>query len=108
MPEDTPILVLTTVNTVDSGTMLANKLVEQRLAACVSTLPPMQSTYRWQGELCTETEQLLLIKSTRAVQAHLLSELERLHPYETPEILVLNPAEVSPAYARWLAESITP
>ena len=83
---------------------MARSLVEQRLAACVNVLPPMTSTYRWKDNVEQEREQQLVIKTSTeqlaAVQAWLLAN----HPYETPELLVLE-ASGSPAYLRWVGES---
>lgn len=83
---------------------MARSLVEQRLAACVNVLPPMTSTYRWKGSVEQEREQQLVIKTSAdqlaAVEAWLLAN----HPYETPELLVLE-ASGSAAYLRWVGES---
>jgi periplasmic divalent cation tolerance protein len=83
---------------------MARSLVEQRLAACVNVLPPMTSTYRWKEKVEQEREQQLVIKTSAgqlgAVQDWLLAN----HPYETPELLVLE-ASGSAAYLRWVGES---
>ena len=48
-----------------SAERIAQALVEERLAACVSVMPKMTSVYRWQAEVHTDQEVLLLIKTTR-------------------------------------------
>ena len=43
-------IVMTTVVSPEEGTRLGRTLVEERLAACATLLPPVHSIYRWQGE----------------------------------------------------------
>lgn len=81
---------------------LAAALLERRLAACINILPQLTSHYRWQQELCREVESLLIIKTTCA--AELFPALKDLHPYEVPEIVSLDAADVLPAYLQWATE----
>jgi periplasmic divalent cation tolerance protein len=99
------VLVLTTVGSGKDATRIARQLVEEHLAACVSAVPGVRSTYRWQDKIVADEEHLLLIKSTGAVLARLRERLLGMHPYDVPELLVLNPKDVPEAYARWLEAS---
>jgi periplasmic divalent cation tolerance protein len=99
------VLVLTTVPTGDLGDRVARTLVEERLAACVNVLPPMRSTYRWKGAVETEPEQQLIIKTLRALLPKLSARLSALHPYELPELIVLEAGQASEAYLAWVGES---
>jgi periplasmic divalent cation tolerance protein len=98
------VLVLTTVLP-DAADRIALALVEERLAACVNALPPMSSTYRWQGGVAQETERQLVIKTVRARFADLRRRLGELHPYELPEFLVIDVDEGSDGYLSWVTES---
>ena len=84
------------------ATRIARALVEERLAACVQTIPAVASTYRWQGEIRTDTEALLLIKTARTRIDALKARIAELHPYEVPELVVLDVADGAPAYLAWL------
>lgn len=81
---------------------LARLLVEQRLAACVNLLPPMQSVYRWQGQVEQAEEVQMLIKTCADRLDALTAALRRHHPYELPEILAFTPGDGLPAYLQWL------
>jgi periplasmic divalent cation tolerance protein len=98
-------LILTSCHADDAPT-LAAALIEQRVAACVSTIPGAQSTYRWQGQVCHEAEALLLIKTTRERRPACVAALERVHPYDVPEVVVLDATHTSPAYLRWAIASV--
>jgi periplasmic divalent cation tolerance protein len=80
---------------------VARALVAERLAACVTALPGAKSTYRWRGRVERAGEDVLLVKASAAVLERTIAALERLHPYEVPEILVLRPDSASRAYLDW-------
>ena len=101
---DGALLVLTTLDADTDPSTLARTLVEEGLAACVNILPAMRSIYRWKGAVEEAREQQLLIKTSPAAVAALRARLLELHPYETPELLVLT-ADGSAAYLRWLEET---
>ncbi|MGH8114179.1 MAG: divalent-cation tolerance protein CutA [Rhodanobacteraceae bacterium] len=103
-----PVLVLVPCPDPETAIRIAHELVEQRLAACVSRLPGVASTYRWQGKILDDAEVLLLIKTTHerfdAVRARLLE----LHPYEVPEVIALDIADGHAPYLDWIAQETTP
>ena len=99
------VIVLTTLPADADATPLARTLVYERLAACVNVLPPMQSIYRWQGNVEEASERQLIIKTTAARVEELKTRLSALHPYDVPEFLVVPIADGSDSYLRWLSES---
>jgi len=108
MPEAAPSarIVLTTLATPEEAAELGRVLVEERLAACVTLIPAVQSIYRWKGEVESSTETLLLIKTGPEQLAALESRLHELHSYETPEFLVLKVDAASQPYLDWLHASL--
>ncbi|HED18148.1 MAG TPA: divalent-cation tolerance protein CutA [Gammaproteobacteria bacterium] len=95
-------IVFCTVPDPDSGQRIASHLVEYRLAACVNLIPEIKSVYRWKGEICTDSESLLMIKSRVADYKDLESTLCRLHPYELPEIIAVPLTNGLSAYLDWV------
>ncbi len=83
-------------------------LVAERLAACVSVLPQMQSIYRWQGEVQCSAEALAIIKTSMQVWPTLRQRLRQLHAYEVPEVLAIEPVAIDPDYERWLMGQVGP
>lgn len=103
---DTPhVLVLTTLPADADAAAFARTLVTERLAACVNLLAPMESVYRWQGDLQRDAERQLIMKTTRMRVDALWQRVRELHPYDVPEFLVLPIVDGSDAYLRWLGES---
>ena len=83
---------------------LATAVVEERLAACVNILPQATSVYRWQGQVETSTEALLLIKCTAAQYPRLEQRLSSLHPYELPEIITVPLSGGLDEYLDWVRD----
>ena len=100
------MMVVTTVPDAGTARRVAEALVGERLAACVTVLGPARSTYRWQGAVESADELPLLVKSSAARWPALRERLRALHPYEVPEIVALEAASVSAAYAAWLRDCV--
>ncbi|MCE7951385.1 MAG: divalent-cation tolerance protein CutA [Xanthomonadales bacterium PRO7] len=90
------------------ATRIAQTLVGERLAACVNRIPGITSTYRWQGEIHSDGEVLLLIKSTRERFDALCARILALHPYELPEVIAVDIASGHAPYLDWIAAETEP
>jgi periplasmic divalent cation tolerance protein len=101
------LLVLTNCPDEESANAIALALVEERLAACVSILPRVQSVYRWQGAVESATEIPLFIKSTATNYPALEAAIRDRHPYQVPEIIALPVEHGLPAYLDWIATETT-
>ncbi|MBI4476214.1 MAG: divalent-cation tolerance protein CutA [Acidobacteria bacterium] len=97
------VIVLTTIPAEANGAALADALIAERLAACVSIAAPMESTYRWKGAITHDTERQIVIKTVADRLPALEARLRELHPYEVPEFLVLQ-ATASEPYGRWVLD----
>jgi periplasmic divalent cation tolerance protein len=92
----------------DAAESIAQELVKRRQAACV-TLSPVKSIYRWQGEICIDSEVTLTAKVSASHVKACVSALRELHPYELPEILVLNTEPSSlDEYCAWVDDECGP
>ncbi len=98
------IQVVTTANEFDVLVRIAERLVADRLAACVQIEGPLTSVYRWQGRIETATEWRCTIKTLRSVESQLVRTIQELHPYDLPEIITLPIVGGSPEYLGWLAK----
>jgi uncharacterized protein involved in tolerance to divalent cations len=103
--ENDCVVVWTTISTTADGHQLASTLVEEGLAACVNVLPQMDSVYWWKGEVQSDHERQLIMKTTAARVPALQARLLQLHEYDVPEFLVLPVVGGSDAYLNWIRES---
>ncbi|HET8943111.1 MAG TPA: divalent-cation tolerance protein CutA [Rudaea sp.] len=83
--------------------LIAETLIAEHLAACVNRLPGIASTYRWNGQIQHDTENLLVIKTVRARFQALHDRIIALHPYELPEVIAVEIALGSAPYLEWIA-----
>jgi periplasmic divalent cation tolerance protein len=103
--ENTYTIVLTTVATEQQAGELARSIVGAELAACVQ-VQSLRSVYKWEGEIRTEPEWLLLIKTTDSRYASLEQHIKAHHSYQTPEIVKLPITGGSREYLSWIDECL--
>jgi periplasmic divalent cation tolerance protein len=102
----TPILVICTCTDEAIAGEIAGSLVREHLAACVTRTPGITSTYWWEGQLQTDSEILLLIKTTQEAFPALESRISALHPAEAPEIIAVPISAGGAPYLKWLLDSV--
>ena len=100
-------IVLVTVPGLKVGRTIARALLMSRVAACVNIVPGLESHYWWQGRMEKSNELLLLIKTERGKLKSLETRLLDVHPYDTPEFLVLPIETGNQRYLEWLSASLT-
>lgn len=96
------IVVFVTASSRLEAEKIAQVLVEEKLAACVS-LMPIHSIYTWQSELCREDEWQLLIKTDLRQFEPLEIRIKQLHSYKVPEIIALPIIKGSVSYLSWIS-----
>lgn len=101
------LLVLTTCASAEEAADLATALVDQRLAACVSSLAGVVSTYRWQSRVQHDEEVLVVIKTTQARYEAIERFIQKQTSYELPEILAVPVHSGSSEYLKWLTASVS-
>lgn len=100
------MIVFTTVSKKSNANRIAKSLLDQKLVACVTTLPQAESRYRWKGKVCVEREYVLMIKTTAKAYKKLESALKALHPYDCPEMIGISIDKVYGPYKKWLRENV--
>lgn len=103
-----PILLLmlmigwTTVTTREQAEILAQGLIESRLAACVQIEGPLTSFYKWDGRTERSEEFRLCVKFIATRQIDVEKRVLAHHPYETPEWITVRAENVSEKYLSWV------
>ena len=99
-------IVLTTDSILEEANKLGRTLVEERLVACATLLPVVQSIYHWNEQIQSAPETMVLLKTSTNMLEALEKRLKELHSYRVPEFLVLPVESGSAAYLEWLFGSL--
>ena len=97
-------LVLMTAPDAPTAERIGQALVRERLAACASVVPGVLSVYRWEGEVRTEGEVQVLLKTRRSLVERLFGRAAELHPYEVPELIATPLVAVAEPYRKWVLD----
>ena len=95
-------IVLTTESTLEEANKLGRTLVEERLVACATLLPVVQSIYYWKEQIQSAPETMVLLKTSTDRLEQLEKRLKELHSYRVPEFLVVPVESGSATYLEWL------
>ncbi|MEX2600813.1 MAG: divalent-cation tolerance protein CutA [Balneolaceae bacterium] len=97
-------LVYITTRDREEARSIGMTLVEERLAACVNIIDGMESIYRWEGAIETDSETILIAKTSYHRMEKLTRRVKELHSYDTPCILsiTLTEQEGNEEYLKWL------
>lgn len=101
-----PRIVLTTESTLEEANKLGRALVEERLVACATLLPVVQSIYHWEDQIQSAPETMVLLKTTTEKLEALEKRLRELHSYRVPEFLVVPVEHGSATYMEWMLKAL--
>ncbi|KAK9758279.1 hypothetical protein RND81_01G220200 [Saponaria officinalis] len=99
------IVVYVTVPNKEAGKKLAESIVKERLAACVNRVPGVESVYEWKGEIQTDSEELLIIKTRESLLGALTEHVKANHEYDVPEVIAMPITGGNAQYLEWLKNS---
>ncbi|MDE0857427.1 MAG: divalent-cation tolerance protein CutA [Candidatus Poseidoniaceae archaeon] len=74
-------------------------------AACVQH-HKVQSMYRWEGDVHSESEWRLLIKLSSPALEAVTTRLRQQHPYDVPEVLSWS-VDSNQEYGEWVSSAFT-
>ena len=97
-------LIITTVSDHKQAQKISRLLVSSGAAACATAIRA-NSTYVWKEDLQEESEFVILFKTVSENVSRLKAEIQKNHPYDTPEILEIPILSANKSYLDWLAAS---
>ena len=100
------IIIKTTTDSHKTMKLIANTLLNKKLAACVNMIPRMRSKYIVDGRITESREVILLIKTTKKLENKVYKTIEDLHNYEIPEISTIQTSRVDKNYENWLKDFV--
>jgi periplasmic divalent cation tolerance protein len=99
-------IVLVTAPDLKTARKLANAALQARLIACANLVPKVESHYWWNGKIERGAEVLMILKTTSRRLAALEKLVLALHPYDTPEFVVLDLRGGNRRYLDWVNTSV--
>jgi periplasmic divalent cation tolerance protein len=96
------LIVLCTFPDQEIARRISREIISENLAACVNLVPGVESIYRWEGKIEHGSEVLAIYKVSAEGFKGLENALLEKHPYETPEIIGIEPSQVSAGYLKWV------
>lgn len=99
-------VVFVTASSVSEAEKIAQELIRNKLAACVSITEKIKSIYRWQGKIECASEVLMIIKTNGEKIQELIKTVKQKHSYTVPEIIALPILEGNEDYLNWIDESV--
>ena len=100
------IIIKTTTDSHKAMKLIANTLLNKKLAACVNMIPRMRSKYIVDGRITESREVILLIKTTKKLENKVYKTIKDLHNYEIPEISTIQTSKVDKDYENWIKDFV--
>ena len=97
-------IVMTTCGDKANAELIAMRLVEERLSACVQIFP-IESVYRWEGAVRHANEWMLYCKIKSNDYANAEAAIRAAHTYSNPEIIEVRIENGANAYLDWIASA---
>jgi periplasmic divalent cation tolerance protein len=100
------ILAIITTPNIEESEKIAHELLKRRLTACVNIIPLVKSRYWWKGNIESDDESLIIVKSKKELFDELLKTVKTLHSYEVPEIISFQIQKGYKDYLSWIEKSV--
>ena len=94
-------VVYVTAKDEEEARKIANHLLKKRLIACANMFK-IKSLYWWKGNIESDDEVALIMKTQRSNKESIISEVKAIHSYEVPCIEFLPIEDGNPDYLEWI------
>ena len=96
------IIVYITHKNEENAMKVVKHLLDKKLIACANTFP-IKSSYIWNSKIANEDEIVTIVKTRKENWESLRSEVEKIHPYETPCIMRID-VTANSSYEEWIGK----
>lgn len=98
------VIVASTTDSESAARALAGDAIAANLGACAQIVGPITSVFRWEGEVQTEPEWRVEIKTAADRVVALTERIKAVHSYDMPEVIATPINGGSAEYLNWLVE----
>ena len=96
-------MITTTTDSKENADIITEALLQKHLVACVQYIN-IESSYSWQGKVVSSSELQLQMKTKTSFFKEIKDEIEKLHTYDVPEIVMVPLLDVNVSYMKWINE----
>jgi periplasmic divalent cation tolerance protein len=89
----------------DQAETIGKALVSERIVACVNIIDAIKSIYWWQGDICNDSECILIAKTRASLFDTVVRRTKELHTYQVPCIVAFPITLCNPDYLKWIEEN---
>ncbi len=100
------IVIFITAANKEEAVRISEKLVKDKLVACVNIAENIDSVFFWEGKVNRSKEVLLIAKSKKRKLQSIILAVKQLHSYQVPEIIALPMVGGYKPYLEWIDESL--
>jgi len=100
------VVTLITTPQTEEAKKIGDKLIRDKIAACVNIIPHINSIFWWENKIEEASESLLIIKTTKNKLTELIRVVKENHSYSVPEIIALPISGGNEDYLRWIEEEV--
>lgn len=102
------VVVFITAKDKEEARKISDRLVGDKLVACVNIVDPIESIFRWEGKVDRSSEALLILKTRKFLFKKLIKAVKSVHSYSVPEIIALPIVDGNKDYLKWINDSTKP
>ena len=99
-------VMLSTAGSIREANRIAQKMVKEKLAACVTVLSGATSHFFWEGKLCREREAVIIAKTSGGNARKIINKIKEMHSYQVPEVLFFKADLGEKKYSDWVENTV--
>lgn len=100
------IIIFITVPTEKEAQKISDKLLQEKLVACVNIIKEVNSFFWWKNKIESANEILLVVKTQSKFFDDIVNAVKQLHSYDVPEIIAVPIINANKDYLDWIKENV--
>ena len=95
-----------TLSTMEMAQSLGQKLIEERLAACINIYPEVQAIFRWENKIEHVAEVVMFIKTTVDKTTIINEKIKEITDYDMACLITYPIVGGNPEFLQWMKDEI--
>ncbi len=100
------IVIFITTEAGEEAALISRVLLEQKKAACINIIESVNSMFRWQGEIESARESMLVVKTKASLLEGVIQIVKEIHSNDTPEIISFPIIGGNKDYLEWVGKEV--